>query len=88
MTIAEILLAAAELIEPDGAWGPIGEPDRCTANLAIARSSAYHDQWRETVMFFGKHLGVYSVNDWESTPGLTQAEVVAALREAAKAVAT
>lgn len=106
-TVADILAAAADLIEPEGAWtqsefmrDPTGivssedEPLLPDANCwcalgAIAQVCDLNpwESWAghpaDAAMWALAGVVGRSVAGWNDAPGRTQAEVVAALREAA-----
>lgn len=87
--IARILDAAADLIEPEGAWGQ-GQWESSTGCLcaegALAKAGAcerFVDVCRAPVGRFFEPLVGGDIVAWNDAPGRTQAEVVAKLREAA-----
>lgn len=96
-TVPEILSAAADLLEKPGAWtqgalyrDTAGEPigsfgDReavCyCAEGAIAAVIGRYDWFHPAYASLG---GVGELSNWNDHPGRTQAEVVAALRQAAE----
>lgn len=91
MTPREVLLAAADYLEEHG-WVPrrvctVGNsPDvgqvrcMCCTVDKIAWSDGKHAGGYAELT---DHLGI-GIGDWENKPGRTAAEVVAALREAAR----
>lgn len=96
MKISEALLAAADLIEADGAWTQgsnarnakrekvrFSAPDAICwcADGAILRINGEHGPAND---FFCGFLGGQSVQKWNDDRRRTQGEVVAKLREAAK----
>lgn len=109
MTTAEILLKAADLIEPEGAWtteayarndgGDIVQPGDPSASCwcligAIGRVDRFNPSYMALDKFEAMPAiqaltavtdGVWPPN-WQDSIGRTQAEVVAALRAAAKTV--
>jgi len=102
---AEVLEAAADLLEKPGAWtqnefardavGRVVYPTSTLATCwcvrgAIAAVNEEEDDhaantrnWKAAAKLLGFH-DVHDIEQWNDTPGRTQAEVVAALREAAR----
>ena len=91
-TVAEVLEAAASLIEPEGRWarGVYEEPKDGECAFCMVGASlnvlgiSYLDQ--EAPSFGPGILGFKTwtqAMEWNDAPGRTQAEVVAKLREAA-----
>ncbi|WP_278070501.1 DUF6197 family protein [Brevundimonas sanguinis] len=95
---AEVLKAAADLLEKPGAWtqgayardssgksvGPDSQLAECFCALgAIRRSGNYADDVNPAAMALGRSIG-FRVGDWNDALKRTQSEVVAALREAAR----
>lgn len=93
-TVSEILDAAADLIEPEGAWtqGYFGMWDGSTcfcAVGAIGRAAGFRrideaENWVEANAADLLGMGWFGLEDWNDRPDRTQAEVVAKLREAAE----
>lgn len=91
-TVAEILDAAAALIEPEGMWGQ-GVSGGCrgqhcadTAIYRVANDLTLGER-DDVRRFFAKLIGGDTHWDtfrWNDAPERTQAEVVAKLREAAE----
>lgn len=94
--MGEVLLAAADLIEPEGAWtqgelahdgdgreaDPLGEEATCwCVSGAIMRAQG--DRFLATEKFWPleRLIGLFPL--WNDAPERTQSEVVAKLREAA-----
>lgn len=101
-TVSEILARAADLIEPEGAWGqdeyavdldgrsvgPTSASAVCFCALgALRRAGGFDDDMNSAAQALGKVVGDL-VCDWNDAPGRTQVEVVEALRQAAKATAS
>ena len=97
-TVADVLNAAADLIEPEGAWTrgvlarnasgnlvmPCNPEAICWCALGAIRVAGHFVQAAtRSVCFFRRHIGVESIEDWNDATGRTQVEVVAALRAAA-----
>lgn len=87
------LLAAADLIEPEGAWYQLhgsrvnsdGSVSLC-ALIAIYRATDLSSVGLAASLFVRRHLGLSDsegLAGWNDAPERTQAEVVAALRAAA-----
>lgn len=99
-TVSEILFAAAELIEPEGAWtqgtvarNALGEdvegdaPDAVCFCLigAIGKATDHHyDAAKPVYELLETLVGDGWIDLWNDAPERTQAEVVAKLREAAE----
>lgn len=89
MRPSEVLAKAADLIEPEGAWGqggrnpktPGGECADCVMT-AIWHFSGGSEAERFLRQAIG-HPAPFSVFDWNDEPERSQAEVVKALRDAA-----
>ena len=93
--IADILDRAADLIEPEGAWTQMdwGNREDCFCMLGAVAYAAGIDPdspWSgnpacEARVPLTEVIGVpiFELTEWNDTPGRTQAEVVAKLREAA-----
>jgi hypothetical protein len=94
-TVSEILSAAADLLEPEGAWAQ-GDLARnaegdcvstisdsavcwCTVGAIYRVSDYYCDEALGTL----EHILSGGIANWNDAPERTQAEVVAKLREAA-----
>ncbi len=97
MNVADILNAAADLIEPDGAWiqnhsattaqGRLCLPAeaqaaRWCASGAISRAAPDWEAQEASIAFVNRMLRA-KVWNWNDRPRRKQAEVVAKLREAA-----
>lgn len=103
-SVSEILNAAADLIEPEGAWtqgmfarkadghstGPILPEAVCFCAVGgLMRAAggvgslAYHDAFNR-LNAMARRAGFMHVANWNDDTRRTQAEVVAALRQAAK----
>jgi hypothetical protein len=82
MDIADALERAADLIEPEGAWGQ-GFYRRRDGRLCAADAIWLIEgrRWDDAFRFFTEFVG--PVGTWNDAPERTQAEVVAKLREAA-----
>lgn len=104
-TPADILNAAAELIEPEGRWWrgdfaadasgaavdecspsavcwcALGALTRAIGGLGAEQSWQLYQSARGLLI---EHVGEDDISDWNDAPERTQAEVVAALREAAR----
>lgn len=85
--IADVLDAAADLIEPEEAWG------KChCASTAISHAAGRRDPLdRNSQKFFARFLGLEiptlafrSIWAWNDAPERTQTEVVETLRKAAQ----
>lgn len=93
-TVSEILFAAADLIEPEGAWSGGGKQPTHSACYcaAIAVDTVCgcigHPDGEVAREFLSDHLGApnhtVGIYQWNDAPERTQAEVVAKLREAAE----
>lgn len=100
MTPSEVLLAAADLIEPEGAWTQRAFARDRHGTALTARSygavcwcadgAIIHSAGDEAYLHGPCLAAVYRIipdtlliNHWNDAPDRTQAEVVAALREAA-----
>lgn len=91
LSVAEVLNRAADLIEPEGAWtqgtyGLIGDGEyRCLCLYGAVREAArgYPRAVPKGCMSVLDGLCDNDPVGWNDTPGRTQAEVVAKLREAA-----
>ena len=97
-TVADVLNAAADLIEPEGAWiqgyyALDANGDSVTARdidamcwcvLGAIRVAGHfdHDTTRPSLVF-NRHIGAELMDKWNDAPERTQVEVVAALRAAA-----
>jgi hypothetical protein len=98
--VADVLNAAADLIERDG-WvqgryqGPCGE--HCMTDALIAACQVKEEKGEEASAWWRLYgraadaletgLGTRALPGWNDAPGRTQAEVVAALRAAAERAA-
>ena len=87
-SVAEILNAAADLIEPEGAWtqGSYGGSGCWCAMGAINHVGGFLSDINEASIALARSLGFQfpnSIPDWNDDPYRTQSEVVAALRAAA-----
>jgi hypothetical protein len=87
---SEALAKAADLIEPEGAWrqGPsLRDGAQCAVN-ALAAATRQGQSWGAMIDFayqaIGLDAGSMALSEWNDAPGRTQAEVVAALRQAAE----
>lgn len=103
-TVADILAAAADLIEPEGAWtqgtsyrdadGDIrdgGGPEvvcRCVAGAVNEVCDWSFDGAVPAFRLLEAHVGVSDIARWNDAPERTQAEVVAALRAASEKART
>jgi hypothetical protein len=93
--VREVLLAAADLIEPPGAWCQRhGTQVRADGTVSLCAYVAIHRAARShahsttlavlAAMALGEHVGVPLISTWNDEAGRTQPEVVSALREAAR----
>jgi hypothetical protein len=94
-TVSEILFAAADLIEPEGAWttGSFRGTGPCFCILGALAQVGVGDAFRgnfiegplaEAHDLLASVIGEPFVDHWNDREGRTQAEVVAKLREAAE----
>jgi hypothetical protein len=85
--IRDVLLKAAALVEPEGAWTQgtfrdggarcmVGAINDCAGEMTNA-------EYRELSLTVAEAVGCESLTMWNDAAGRTQAEVVAALRKAA-----
>ena len=96
-TVAEVLEAAALLIEPEGAWtqgviaadadggetGPVSPDARCWCmEGAIERVTAGYNN-RAAFEAVRDYLGLHFIHEWNDEPQRTQSEAVDILRKAA-----
>lgn len=98
-TVSEVLTAAADLLEPEGAWtqGTFGRPGCQCVLGAIARAAGINphgSNWSDALTR-GAHEylcqaigaewigGTLWADAWNDAPGRTQVEVVETLRRAA-----
>ncbi len=99
-TVADILTAAADLIEPEGAWlqGAYTEDLRCFCTLGALAHVSCKGATVVGSLAPAKTLAAYLnaedssadrvITRWNDAPERTQAEVVATLRAAAKKART
>ena len=102
LAAASVLDAAADLLEPHGAWcqrvgarlGPGGVEQRCAATainvaaLSATRSGAPETAgvWARIILqtSIRRTLPAWDIESWNDTRSRTKAQVIAAMREAAR----
>jgi hypothetical protein len=85
-TVAEVLDAAADAVAVAWRQGAVWQPgEKPCAVEAIYAAAALTELGVAAMDAIRTHLGVVGIAAWNDVEGRTQAEVVAALREAAAA---